>query len=248
MTTGARSVELEDPDPAQLTRDEIAALVSEAHRQGYRTAAHCEGLAGTELAITEGIDTIEHGMYLHQRPDLLEQMAANDQTLVPTLSCFYGVAGREHAIGLDSGDVRSAPRAPPAYLPRAGRAAPCWSPLLVDLANHNLRQADLTLRAARSAGVRIAAGHDWHPVWDHALEIRRLIAHGLTAGEALSAATRCAAAGIGNRRSRRHGSKRQARRPRGPRGRPARRPRAAQRPLPDLAGAPVRSPGRRCRA
>jgi imidazolonepropionase-like amidohydrolase len=197
MTTGARSVELEDPNPAQLTRVEIAVLVSEAHRQGYRTAAHCEGLAGTELAITEGIDTIEHGMYLHQRPDLLEHMAANDQTLVPTLSCFYGVAGREHAIGLDEPDVAPGAPRPAPYMPRGDRPAPCWSPLLVELASHNLRQADLTLRAAQTAGVHIAAGHDWHPSWDHALEIRRMIAHGLTPSQALSAATHHAAEALG---------------------------------------------------
>jgi imidazolonepropionase-like amidohydrolase len=175
----------------------VSVLVDEAHRQGYRTAAHCEGLPGTELAIDEGIDTIEHGMYLHQRPDLLERMAANDQTLVPTLSCFYGVAGREQAVGLDAAEAAAgAPSAAP-YTPRDGHCAPCWSPLLVALADHNLKQADLTLRAARSAGVRIAAGHDWHPVWDHALEIRRMIAHGLTTGEALVAATRSAAEALG---------------------------------------------------
>jgi imidazolonepropionase-like amidohydrolase len=197
MTTGARSVELEDPDPAQLSREEIMVLVSEAHRQGYRTAAHCEGLAGTELAITEGIDTIEHGMYLHQRPDLLERMAANDQTLVPTLSCFYGVAGREHAIGFDAAEIAAGTPSPAPYMPRQNHAVPCWTPLLVELAQHNLRQADLTLRAARSAGVHIAAGHDWHPSWDHALEIRRMIAHGLTAGEALSASTQGGAQALG---------------------------------------------------
>jgi len=197
MTTGARSVELEDPDPAQLTAEEIAVLVSEAHRLGYRTAAHCEGLAGTELAIEAGIDTIEHGMYLHRRPDLLERMAANDQTLVPTLSCFYGVAGRAHEVGLQDADLAAGTPSPAPYMPRQYQAAPCWSPLLVELANHNLTQADLTLRAARSAGVRIAAGHDWHPVWDHALEIRRMIAHGLTPGEALSAATKGAAEALG---------------------------------------------------
>ena len=95
MTTGARSVELEDPDPAQMTREEIATLVEEAHRLGYRVAAHAEGLAGTELAVEAGIDTIEHGMYLNQRPDLLARMAEQGQVLVPTLSCFYGVAGRD---------------------------------------------------------------------------------------------------------------------------------------------------------
>ncbi len=131
MTTGARSVELEDPDPAQVTGEEVAALVEESHRLGYRVAAHAEGLPGTELAIDAGIDTIEHGMYLNQRPDLLERMAEQGQVLVPTLSCFYGVAG----LG-DGG----------------GEAPETWSPLLVELAQHNLEQADRTLRAAHGAG------------------------------------------------------------------------------------------------
>ena len=34
MTTGARTVELEDPDPAQLTGEELAVVVEEAHRMG----------------------------------------------------------------------------------------------------------------------------------------------------------------------------------------------------------------------
>src|SRR3712207_5777926 len=99
MTTGARSVEPKDPEPPQLTRGEVATLVEEAHRQGYRVAAHAEGIAGTEIAIEEGVDTIEHGMYLNRRPDLLERMAASGQVLVPTLSCFYGVAGLEQQVG-----------------------------------------------------------------------------------------------------------------------------------------------------
>jgi imidazolonepropionase-like amidohydrolase len=189
MTTGARSVELEDPDPGQLTRAEIRTLAEEAHRQGYRVAAHAEGIDGTEIAIEEGIDTIEHGMYLNQRPDLLERMAASGQVLVPTLSCFYGVAGLEHAVGLDDRQ---------AVAGTAGRPpAPTWSPLLVELAHYNLEQADLTLRAARDAGVRIAAGHDWHPFWDLAIEIRRMIAHGMGAAEALVAATAGSAYALG---------------------------------------------------
>ena len=157
MTTGARSVELEDPDPAQLTRAEIAMLVEEAHRMGYRVAAHAEGLDGTEIAIEEGIDTIEHGMYLHRRPDLLERMAAQGQVLVPTLSCFYGVAGRRR------------------------RAPSTWTPLLAELARRNLEEADRTLRAARAAGVAIALGFDWNPFYESALELERLVHHGLPA-------------------------------------------------------------------
>jgi imidazolonepropionase-like amidohydrolase len=97
------------------------------------------------------------------------------------------VAGLEHAVGIGA-DVQAAPGEPP---------APTWSPLLVELALHNLEQADLTLKAARKAGVRIAAGHDWHPVWDLAIEIRRMIAHGMSANEALVAATTGSAYALG---------------------------------------------------
>ncbi|HZH24546.1 MAG TPA: amidohydrolase family protein [Solirubrobacteraceae bacterium] len=176
MTTGARSVELEDPDPAQLTNTEVETLTDEAHRLGYRVAAHAEGLAGTQIAIEAGIDTIEHGMYLNQRTDLLERMARTGQVLVPTLSCFYGVAGTDE---------------------RGGSAASTWSPLLVELARHNLEQADRTLAAARAAGVKIALGHDWMPFYDSAVELERMVHHGMPAAEALVAATATGADALG---------------------------------------------------
>lgn len=182
MSTGARSVELEDPDPAQLTREEIAVLVDEAHRLGYRVAAHAEGLAGTELSICLGVDTIEHGMYLGQRPDLLEAMAEAGQILVPTLSCFYGVAGLGDQIGTDHD--------PPSH---AGQ----WTPPLVELAHHNLDQADRTLKAARAAGVPIALGHDWQPFANAGIELIRLVHHGLSPHEALMAATAVSARALG---------------------------------------------------
>jgi imidazolonepropionase-like amidohydrolase len=55
---------------------------------GYRVAAHAEGLDGCAAAISNGVDTIEHGMYLHRRPDLLQAMAASGQVLVPTFSGY----------------------------------------------------------------------------------------------------------------------------------------------------------------
>jgi imidazolonepropionase-like amidohydrolase len=176
MTTGARSVELEDPDPAQLTREELAVFVEETHRMGYRACAHCEGLAGTELAIEAGVDTIEHGMYLNQRPDLLERMAASGQVLVPTLSFLL------HVAGLD---------------PAAGLAPSTWTPLLVELGKHNVEQAGLTLVAARDAGVRLALGHDTAPLHAGMNELLRMIEAGLTPREALVAATSGAAYALG---------------------------------------------------
>jgi imidazolonepropionase-like amidohydrolase len=181
MTTGSRSNELEDPTPLQFTRAELAALVDEVHRMGYPVAAHCEGLPGTEAAIELGIDTIEHGMFLNQRPDLLAKMADNGQFLVPTISGYYWMAGLGEVID-----------------PAEGVPDPEMPPMLVELANHNLEQGGLTLKAAKEAGVKIAAGSDG-PLSDRnlALELQRMIYFGMTAEEALVSTTRTAAEALG---------------------------------------------------
>ncbi len=182
MTCGARSNELEDPEPLQLTDAELAALVDEAHRMGVRVAAHVEGLDGTTAAIDHGMDTIEHGMYLCQRPDLAERMAAGGQFLVPTLSGYYWMGG--------FGDVID---------PAAADVEPEMLPSIVELAHYNLSQGSASLRAARDAGVPIALGSDRSGVSgdDAALELARMVHHGLSTREALHAATGAAARAVG---------------------------------------------------
>ena len=174
MTTGARSNELEDPEPLQLTEPELAAVIDEAHRLGYRVAAHAEGLAGCAAAIRHGADTIEHGMYLHRRPDLLEAMATTGQVLVPTLSGYYWMAGLGEAVD-----------------PATVQADPEMTPVLAELAQHNLTEGAASMRAARQAGVKIALGSDMSLA--AGLEIKRMVHHGLTPAEALVAATKTAA-------------------------------------------------------
>jgi imidazolonepropionase-like amidohydrolase len=174
MTTGARSNELEDPEPLQLTEPELAAVTDEAHRLGYRVAAHAEGLDGCAAAIRHGVDTIEHGMYLHRRPDLLEAMAAAGQVLVPTLSGYYWMAGFGEVID-----------------PALAQAEPEMPPVLAELAERNLREGAASMRAARDAGVKIALGSDMSLA--AGLEIQRMVQHGLTPAQALVAATSTAA-------------------------------------------------------
>jgi imidazolonepropionase-like amidohydrolase len=178
MTTGARSNELEDPEPLQLTEAEFSAVAEEARRMGMRLSAHAEGLAGCEAAIVHGADTIEHGMYLSRRPDLLAAMAAHGQVLVPTLSGYYWMAGL--------GDVIDESRAP---------SVPEMPPTLVELARSNLREGAASMRAARQAGVKIAVGSDVSA--GTGLEIQRMVRHGLTAAEALVAATKTGAEALG---------------------------------------------------
>jgi imidazolonepropionase-like amidohydrolase len=178
MTTGARSNELEDPEPLQLTEAELSAVADEARRMGLRLSAHAEGLAGCEAAIARGADTIEHGMYLSRRPDLLAAMAAHGQVLVPTLSGYYWMAGLGDVI--DETGAHSVPEMPP---------------MLVELARRNLEEGAASMRAASQAGVKIALGSDIPA--GAGLEIQRMIRHGLTAAEALVAATKTAAEGLG---------------------------------------------------
>jgi imidazolonepropionase-like amidohydrolase len=178
MTTGARSNELEDPDPLQVTLAELAAVADEAHRMGYHLSAHAEGNPGSEAAITHGAHTIEHGIFLHQRPDLLDMMAENGQVLVPTLSGYYWMAGLGEAID-----------------PEAAQRDPEMPPGLVDLADINLANGSASMRAARDAGVKIALGSDMPNCVG--LEIQRMIFHGLTPAETLVAATSTAAHALG---------------------------------------------------
>ncbi len=182
MTCGARSNELEDPEPLQLTDPELAALVDEAHRMGVRVAAHVEGLDGTTAAVDHGMDTIEHGMYLCQRPELLARMAARGLFLVPTLSGYYWMGGLGDAID-----------------PVTANVNPEMLPSIVELAHYNLAQGSESLRAAREAGVPIALGSDRQGVSgdDTALELVRMVHYGLSTREALHAATGAAARALG---------------------------------------------------
>ena len=52
------------PGNAQLTPEELAAAIDEAHRHGLRVAAHAIGTQGIKNALRAGIDSIEHGTML----------------------------------------------------------------------------------------------------------------------------------------------------------------------------------------
>lgn len=170
MATGARSVLAEDPEPAQMTRDELHAIVDEAHRLGVRVAAHVEGLEGARLAVAEGVDTIEHGLSLHREPQLLEQMAERGTVLVPTLSTFHDLAER---------------------------FTDAFAPALVEQAKRQLEEAYSTLAAARASGVTLAMGHDSGPPGDNAVELVRMVDGGLSALEGIVAATQGSARALG---------------------------------------------------
>jgi imidazolonepropionase-like amidohydrolase len=168
MSTGALTVEDEDIGPAQMTRDELAAVVDEAHRMGFSVASHAEGLDGIRLSVEAGVDTLEHGEMGFQAPELLAAMAERGIILVPTLCVFDYVAESD--------------------------TFPHWMQERAKLLGESARK---TVEAARRTGVAMAMGADAGPHGENARELALLAEAGLSTPEAIVAATSTAARACG---------------------------------------------------
>ena len=77
--------------PPNWTREEIAAVVGEAHAHRIKVAAHARSDAGVRIAVEAGVDSIEHGDSI--RPEMARQMAAKGIFFCPTLTVGEYVAG-----------------------------------------------------------------------------------------------------------------------------------------------------------
>ncbi len=97
-TTGGVLSEKDHPGQSQMTDDEIAAITQEAHRVDIPVAAHAQGAEGIKNALRNGVDTIEHGIYLDQEG--IELLLETGGTLVPTLAIVHRIVehGDEHGI------------------------------------------------------------------------------------------------------------------------------------------------------
>ncbi len=162
------------PGNAQLTPDELAAAIDEAHSHGLRVAAHAIGTRGIKNALNAGIDSIEHGTMLDD--ECIDIMKRRGVYLVPTLSAPTCILAH-----LEDGHQ-------PKYITDKARSL-----TEVMLAN---------LRRAFDGGVRFAGGSDagtpynYHE--DYAQEVELMWAMiGMTPQQALHAATNVAAELIG---------------------------------------------------
>ncbi len=169
MATGALTVPGEDVNPAQITTEEIRAVVQEAHRAGQKVAAHAEGLDGIRIAVEAAVNTIEHGEMGYKSPELLEKMAAQGIILVPTLCVFELVIDPQYKF-------------------------PSW---MVERAKMLRDCAFKTVEAARRFGVSLAMGADAGPHGRNARELVRMVEAGLSPQQGIISATRVAARACG---------------------------------------------------
>ncbi|HEY6486475.1 MAG TPA: amidohydrolase family protein [Candidatus Cybelea sp.] len=162
------------PGNAQLTPDELAAAIDEAHRHGLRVAAHAIGTEGVKNALRAGIDSIEHGSLLDD--EAIELFKQRRVFLVPTLS------------------------APTCILANIERGE--QPKFVVDKARSVNEAMLANIRRAYEGGVRIAGGSDAGTPYNYhenyALEVELMWSLlGMTAQQALHAATSVAAELVG---------------------------------------------------
>lgn len=85
-TAGVLSFE-ESLGAQQMSDEELRAAVSEAHRHGFRIAAHAHGPEGIIAASNAGVDSIEHGSLLTD--EAIATLKKNGTWLVPTLFQWF---------------------------------------------------------------------------------------------------------------------------------------------------------------
>lgn len=169
MATGGISTP-GNPGVPGLNLDEMTAAVEEAHKLGARVAAHAHSPAGIVAALTAGVDTIEHAAFADD--DALELIKSTGATLVPTVSALNNIAP---GVGIPDDTVEKSLAARETYRASTARAI--------------------------GAGVRIAAGTDagtaFNPIGGLVDELEMYCAAGMSAFEAVRAATVRAGAVVG---------------------------------------------------
>ena len=172
--TGAVLVENGVPGATHFNVDEMQALVDEAKKFGKPVAMHAHGIDGITKAVDAGVNTLEHGTYLYQDPNVIWHMALRGVFLVPTLKVGWDII-----LAKDSN-------------------IPDW---IMQKNIDSQGDAERSLKLAYEAGVPIAMGSDvgtplnYHG--ENALEVYWMHKAGLSAMDALVAATGNAAKALG---------------------------------------------------
>jgi imidazolonepropionase-like amidohydrolase len=162
-----------EPGAPQLSLEEMRAAVEEARRAGRRTAAHAMASTGISDAISAGITSIEHGVFLTE--EIVAHMRRDGTFLVPTLNAPAAIATGGLAAGIPDYMVRKSEQVVPPHV--------------------------ASFQLAHRAGVRIAAGADsGTPLNPHGSllpELALMVKYGMSPLEAIRSATTIAADCLG---------------------------------------------------
>lgn len=168
MPSGGVLDESASGDNAQMTLEEIKAVVATAHDYGFAVAAHAHGAEAIRRAVIGGVDSIEHGTYMDA--DDMKLMVEHGTWYVPTII---------------AGDFVAHQAKVPGYYPaQVAAKAAAIGPLI-----------QATAGRAYKAHVKIAFGTDAavYPHGQNAHEFELMVAAGMPPMFTIQAATVSAA-------------------------------------------------------
>lgn len=173
MATGGVMTPGVEPGSPQLTYEEIAVAVEEAHKAGKKTATHAQGTTGIKNAVRAGIDSVEHGIFLDD--EVIQMMVERGTYLVPTLVAPYFIV------------VNGVEKGIPAYA--------------VEKSKRVMDSHVKSFQKALKAGVKIAMGTDAGTPFNlhdkSAYELKLMVEAGMTPMQAIVAATKTASELLG---------------------------------------------------
>ena len=164
MTTGGVLSLGDSVQGAQMTTDEVKAVVETAHEYGLKVAVHAHGSEGMKRAILAGVDSIEHGTFMTD--EIVALMKEHGTYFVPTLSAGKYVLAKAQTPGF----------LPPSVAAKALLVGPAMT---------------ATFQRAYQAGVKIAFGTDQGvaPHGENAREFIYMVEAGMPPMKAIQSAT-----------------------------------------------------------
>jgi len=164
MTTGGVLSLGDSAQGAQMTSDEVKAVVETAHEYGLKVAVHAHGTEGMKRAILAGVDSIEHGTFMTD--EIVALMIQHGTYYVPTLSAGNFVMEKAKTPGF----------LPPSVAAKAMLVGPAMT---------------ATFKRAYLAGVKIAMGTDQGvaPHGENAKEFIYMVDAGMKPMDAIKSAT-----------------------------------------------------------
>ena len=168
MPSGGVLDESASGDNAQMTLEEIKAVVATAHDYGFAVAAHAHGAEAIRRAVIGGVDSIEHGTFMDAED--MKLMVEHGTWYVPTIIAGDFVARQSKVPGY--------------YPPQVAAKAAAIGPLI-----------QATAGRAYKAHVKIAFGTDAavYPHGQNAHEFELMVGAGMPPMFAIQAATVSAA-------------------------------------------------------
>ena len=177
MTSGSVSGYIEDITWRRKTFNEMLAICDESHALGNtRVATHSYAAHTVRLAVEAGVDTVEHGPFISDDPDLVTLMKEKGTFWVPTIIVYS-------KRGLLDPNKKWIPEI------RRKKAKRAWD------------NGEKNFKILHDAGVKIAMGTDaarhFYHHGDNAWELEHYVKYGMTPMEAIVSTTKTTAKALG---------------------------------------------------